>query len=840
MKQIRDLLIGPKEPDLKNAGWVSFDKNTQKYELKFFINGRWLPMVSNIDTIEPEKIEKVKEFIEWINNNGTDFNNSKVSSITWNNDIDPSNMNDFVVAGVYDIKGERTRGNDNLPILNTGGGHSFNARLTVLDSSISGSGRDDDKCITQILSLSNRLGQGEIYIRTGKGSSLNNLTWEKWSTLQRNVNVNNVESLDDLKDNGIYSGVWLRGHYNNYPITFVCVVINDYFIGVAPRRISQFVYGLSKFDGSVVYQSRVWDDSKDKWGDWEILNKKELSSMISSEISKIVDNAPETFDTLKEIADWINNDESGAAAMLKAINENKSTIKELSEVDGRLAEYITTVDEDYATKVSEIKSKALHYNSLHVVPTAEKVNIGGKSVDGANTLWMDIPAATTEKAGVMMATDKKKLNNLAVEGANVDLNTYSLDGVYFFSCKRLTNVPILNDSVVSARLTVLTAYDGSSPVITQVLNLNNLGGGEGNIYIRSYQNGEWKPWGKLQANVEVGQISQTQMDDVINNGMYSGVCVDTLETFILVVINNYAIATATNQGLYISQLKYSVDTNGNTSVATRTRDAYGMWNEWVSLDEKSLVNEEKIRAMAAEAELEEKIEENKELATEAPNLALRALFIAAGATYNGSTGNYELNGIADLTESDMIYIYEHKNYHFSLNTARYFQENKNVRTIFPMNTLNTVYDQLFKNNKLSLFYTFLNSNLEVIKFSKSQTLGQTKGIPTESGGMSSMFTNAKKLKTVYPIDVSAVTSIGASFDGTIALIDVRLCGLKCSAIFKDSTNISKESILYIIQCALPASAIIITLHPDAYARLADDSDIVAALEAQPLVTLVSA
>ena len=40
--------------------------------------------------------------------------------------------------------------------------------------------------------------------------------------------------------------------------------------------------------------------------------------------------------------------------------------------------------------------------------------------------------------------------------------------------------------------------------------------------------------------------------------------------------------------------------------------------------------------------------------------------------------------------------------------------------------------------------------------------------------------------------------------------------------------------------ANPTSAITITLHSDAYARLADDADIVAALEAQPLVSLVSA
>jgi hypothetical protein len=57
-------------------------------------------------------------------------------------------MNNFIVEGVYHIKGERTRYDDNLPILNTGGGHTFSARLTVLDSSISDKNNNDDKCIT--------------------------------------------------------------------------------------------------------------------------------------------------------------------------------------------------------------------------------------------------------------------------------------------------------------------------------------------------------------------------------------------------------------------------------------------------------------------------------------------------------------------------------------------------------------------------------------------------------------------------------------------------------------------------------------------------------------------
>ena len=55
-----------------------------------------------------------------------------------------------------------------------------------------------------------------------------------------------------------------------------------------------------------------------------------------------------------------------------------------------------------------------------------------------------------------------------------------------------------------------------------------------------------------------------------------------------------------------------------------------------------------------------------------------------------------------------------------------------------------------------------------------------------------------------------------------------------------SPNLSKDSVVYMISNAAPTSAISITLHPDAYARLADDAEIVAALEAQPLVSLVSA
>ena len=51
----------------------------------------------------------------------------------------------------------------------------------------------------------------------------------------------------------------------------------------------------------------------------EIYTKIETTNAISSAIATVVDSAPEAFDTLKEIADWIEDDQSGAAAMAAEI-----------------------------------------------------------------------------------------------------------------------------------------------------------------------------------------------------------------------------------------------------------------------------------------------------------------------------------------------------------------------------------------------------------------------------------------------------------------------------------------------------------------------------------------
>ena len=51
-----------------------------------------------------------------------------------------------------------------------------------------------------------------------------------------------------------------------------------------------------------------------------------VKKQVKDAINAVVDGAPETFDTLKEIADWIGSDESGTAELISKVNANTKAI----------------------------------------------------------------------------------------------------------------------------------------------------------------------------------------------------------------------------------------------------------------------------------------------------------------------------------------------------------------------------------------------------------------------------------------------------------------------------------------------------------------------------------
>lgn len=219
----------------------------------------------------------------------------------------------FITAGIYNISGERLNVKDGLPIANSNPGHTIKARLVVLDSSIIGTGDTDDKCITQILTLSNRTGgDGDVYIRTGRASIKNQLAggtgWEPWGKLQQNIEVGQVTSLDNFIGNGIYSGVYTNG--SSFFETFVMVVINNYAVAGATgqvRSVSQFKYALN-VDSTFSYKTRTGRGNTGiEWGSWVDLGAATTTDIQDNSITaqKLSGDVREKVEKVQELSTGI-------------------------------------------------------------------------------------------------------------------------------------------------------------------------------------------------------------------------------------------------------------------------------------------------------------------------------------------------------------------------------------------------------------------------------------------------------------------------------------------------------------------------------------------------------
>lgn len=120
-----------------------------------------------------------------------------------------------------------------------------------------------------------------------------------------------------------------------------------------------------------------------------------VKKAVADGIAKVVAGAPEDFDTLKEMSDWITNHENDASAMNSAIQDNKNAI--------------TTLQTDKADKTE--------------IPTELPANGGNADTVNGHTVKSDVPEnakftdttyldATQIEHGLMSVDDKKKLDGL--------------------------------------------------------------------------------------------------------------------------------------------------------------------------------------------------------------------------------------------------------------------------------------------------------------------------------------------------------------------------------------------------------------------------------------------
>lgn len=320
--------------------------------------------------------------------------------------------------------------------------------------------------------------------------------------------------------------------------------------------------------------------------------------------------------------------------------------------------------------------------------------------------------------------------------------------------------------------------------------------------------------------------------------------------------------TDENQSEDIMQLKIKVNSHAKT-IPTLVSGVY--WQEWPNTVDLRVNKPDGTIAIhplpAATTENAGIMTADDKVALDtATSRALRALFIAAGALYNDTAApitrtapwgesvqhlpaHYYLNGLGDITEEQMTDIYNYRDLAFRLDCQRVCQGGV-IRTLFPIAISTHLIGSVLDNRRLNAYTFWGASNLCAVILNRQDNYQNIlkdvlRFLPagnTIDGG----FFGCTNLVCVHPINVANTKTMNRLFEGCSHLKEAALHKLSVSVSFSDSPQIGLTTILYTIQNASPTTAITITLHADAYARLEGDADVVAALEAQPQVSLVSA
>ena len=162
--------------------------------------------------------------------------------------------------------------------------------------------------------------------------------------------------------------------------------------------------GLSTNDFTNEYKQKINDAAAQS----TTYTKTETDQRITTKVAEIVSNAPEDFDTLKEISDWIEKHENSAAAMNTAIATNATAI---------------------TTKVDKIEGMGLSENSF---TNAEKAKLAELESYDDMEIKANI-ANVAEQSALNRSTlgyqSKNLLKNTAVSGTSYGINyTVNADG----------------------------------------------------------------------------------------------------------------------------------------------------------------------------------------------------------------------------------------------------------------------------------------------------------------------------------------------------------------------------------------------------------------------------
>lgn len=148
-------------------------------------------------------------------------------------------------------------------------------------------------------------------------------------------------------------------------------------------------------------------------------NAKSAREMAHEEVAKVVDGAPESFDTLKEISSWISTHSDSAVTMDNSIKANAAAIEKLNGTDtvtGSVAKAVKDGVTPVANRVTAIENKvtddkvaqwdAAQANKI------ESIKVGDTALTIGEDKSVALPAATAAALGLV------KVDGTSIESKN--------------------------------------------------------------------------------------------------------------------------------------------------------------------------------------------------------------------------------------------------------------------------------------------------------------------------------------------------------------------------------------------------------------------------------------
>ena len=163
---------------------------------------------------------------------------------------------------------------------------------------------------------------------------------------------------------------------------------------------------------------------------------EQISSTVTAEIAKVVANAPEDFDTLKEMSDWIAGHENDASTMNSAILDNKTAITALQNSK---ADTSSVIDIDYMKRIDKCiysqigqkegysKGYLRQYHKINkMVVIGNSITMHGRrEADGIEWMvddWREMAATYPNSGWVNL------IRNYLAENVNPDIKVYKTNG----------------------------------------------------------------------------------------------------------------------------------------------------------------------------------------------------------------------------------------------------------------------------------------------------------------------------------------------------------------------------------------------------------------------------